>query len=164
MTLVLETGEDNEILRKKSEPVKEITKKTQKFIKEMEKVMKTENGVGLAAPQVGENIRIIVNLLNGKNVTPMINPEIIEHSDEVELGEEGCLSLPGVWGKVERFKAITLRYKTPKGQDITLKLEGFNARIVQHEIDHLDGVLFTDYLDDEDALLNVMHQQETERL
>lgn len=164
MSLHLETGQDNEILRKKSEPVKEITKKTQKFIKEMEKTMKMENGVGLAAPQVGENSRVIVVLLNSENVTPMINPEIIEYSDEVELGEEGCLSLPGMWGQVKRYKTITLRYKTPKNQNVTLKLEGFNARIVQHEIDHLDGVLFTDYLDTEDALLSIAHQQETERL
>ena len=164
MPLSLQTGQDNKILRKKSEPIKEITKKNQKFIKEMEKSMKKEGGVGLAAPQVGENIRVIVTLLNGKNVIPMINPEIIYHSDEVELGEEGCLSIPGIWGQVKRYKAITIRYKTPKGQELTLKLDGFNARVVQHEIDHLDGVLFTDYLDAEDAMLSVMQQKETERL
>lgn len=164
MTLKIETGQDNKILRKKSEVVKKIDKKTVKFIKEMEKEMKAEKGVGLAAPQVSKNIRIIVTLLNNENMIPMINPEIIDHSDEVVMGEEGCLSLPGVWGRVKRYKEITVQFQDLKGEKRILKLEDFNARIVQHEIDHLDGILFTDYLDAENTLLNVMNQQEIERL
>jgi len=164
MSLTIETGDQNTVLRKKSEPVKVITKKTAKLIKEMGKTMKAEKGVGLAAPQVGENSRIIVTLLNGKNVVPMINPEIIDHSDKTDIGEEGCLSLPGQWGNVERYHEITVKYQDEKGQERILKLEGFNARVVQHETDHLDGILFTDYLDAEDNLLNVMSQRETERL
>ncbi|MBN2096026.1 peptide deformylase [Candidatus Peregrinibacteria bacterium] len=164
MTLVIETGQDNQILRRKSEPIKTIDKKILRLLKEMEKSMKEEKGVGLAAPQVGRNVRMILVLLNNKNLIPMINPEIIDHSDKTEVGEEGCLSLPGIWGNVERYHEITVKYLDEKGTDRILKLEGFNARVVQHEIDHLNGILFTDYLDAEDSLLNVMNQRETERL
>jgi len=164
MTLKIETGENNEILRKKSEHVKAVDKKVLKLIKEMGKTMKAEKGVGLAAPQVGENLRIIVVLLDGKNTVPMINPDITDHSYETEYGEEGCLSIPGKWGQVQRYKDIVVRYKNEKNEKRLLKLEGFNARIVQHEIDHLDGILFTDYLKTEDNILNVMNQKEIERL
>ncbi len=164
MALSLETGEDNEILRKKSKPVQSVDKKLLKFIKEMEVAVKKEKGVGLAAPQVGLNQRIIVVLLDNKKVVPMINPEITSYSDEIALGEEGCLSLPGKWGQVKRYQAINVKYLDERGGMKHVKLEDFNARVVQHEIDHLDGILFTDYLNAEESLLNVMHQPETERL
>ncbi len=164
MSLNLELGEDNEILRQKSKPVQSVDKKLQKFIKEMQMTMKKEKGVGLAAPQVGVNQRLIVVLLDNKKAVPMINPEITSHSDEVCLGEEGCLSLPGQWGQVKRYQAINVKYTDEKGNMMHVKLEDFNARVVQHEIDHLDGILFTDYLDAEDALLSAVHQPETERL
>ena len=154
--LKIETGTDNKILRTKSKPVQEITKKTAKFIKEMEKAMLKERGVGLAAPQVGENIRIILVSINEKKIIPMINPEIISYSDEKVLGEEGCLSLPHKWGEVKRAKEITVTFLTPKGGRMALKLKNFNARIVQHEIDHLEGVLFTDYLKKEDLIIGEM--------
>lgn len=164
MSLNIETGQENEILRKKSAEVKKIDKSLLKFIKEMEKAMKKEKGVGLAAPQVGENIRVILVLLDNKILVPMINPEITGHCDDMEFGEEGCLSLPGQWGQVKRYKEITVRYLDTKGEGRTLKLEGFNARVVQHEVDHLEGILFTDYLDLEDNVLNVLDQREIERL
>ncbi len=164
MAIKIETGQDNEILRKKSELIKQIDKKVLKLLKEMEKSMKEEKGVGLAAPQVGENIRMILVLLNNKNLIPMINPVITVHSDATEIGEEGCLSLPGIWGNVKRYKEITARYQNEKGEKQILKLEGFNARIIQHEIDHLDGILFIDRLDSDGNLLNVMNQKESERL
>jgi len=148
--LHVETGEDNKILRTKSQVVKEITKKTQKFIKDMEKSMKNEKGVGLAAPQVGVNERIIVVLLNEKKIISMINPEITYCSEETSIDEEGCLSLPGIWGNVERSKDITVKFLTPKGDKVAMKLKNFNARIIQHEIDHLNGILFTDHLEEDE--------------
>lgn len=150
MKLQIETGEDNKILRAKSQVVKEITKKTQKFIKDMEKSMKNKKGVGLAAPQVGINERIIVVLLNEKKIISMINPEITYFSEETVIDEEGCLSLPGVWGNVERAGDIIVQFLTTKGDKIIMKLDGFNARIIQHEIDHLNGILFTDYLEEDE--------------
>jgi peptide deformylase len=113
---------------------------------------------------VGVSERVIIVFFDGKMTIPMINPEIISHSDETEFGEEGCLSLPGKWGQVERYREILVQFKDWKGEKRVLKLEGFNARIVQHEIDHLDGILFTDYLKAEDNILNVINQNETERL
>jgi len=163
MSLKIETGTENKILRKKSKPVKAITKDTLKFIKKMEETMMAEKGVGLAAPQVGKNERIIVTLFNQKTIVPMINPEITAHSDDTVVGEEGCLSLPGQWGYVRRFKEITVKYKTAKGEERTMKLADFNARIIQHEIDHINGILFTDLLESEDITLNQIIQKEAEK-
>lgn len=148
MTLHLQTGDENEILRKISKAVPKVTKAIKHFALDMVKTMEAENGVGLAAPQVGRNIRLIICKLNPgeKNevIVPMVNPELLEVSEKCEEGEEGCLSLPGVWGKVTRPTNILLRYQNLKGKDQTLELSHFNARIVQHEIDHLNGILFTD--------------------
>lgn len=144
----VETGTENEILRAKSKPVRAITGELRSFALDMIKTMEAEEGVGLAAPQVGRNIRLIVCKLNPteKNevIIPMANPALLQVSDEMEEGEEGCLSIPGTWGKVNRFKSILVRYMDIKGNEMTLELTDFNARIIQHEIDHLDGVLFTD--------------------
>ena len=156
-------GADNPILRKKSVPVKTIDKKLVKYIKEMKVAMKKAKGVGLAAPQVGNNIRLALVTIN-KKVMPIINPEIISKSEEIELGEEGCLSLPGVWGKVNRHKAITLKYQDEKGDEKILKLKDFNARVVQHEIDHLDGILFIDYLEKSEEVLGVAKNVEMENM
>lgn len=164
MRLQIETGDGNEILRKKSTPVKEVDKKILKLIKDMEVSMADEKGVGLAAPQVGVNKRVIIVTLDDKKIMPMINPEITDHSGETICGEEGCLSLPGIWGQVERYQQIVVKFLNEKGHKMILKLDNFNARVVQHEIDHLDGILFTDYMKTEDGLLNVMMQKETERL
>ncbi len=164
MILTIQTGADNAILRQKSKPVNGIDKEILKFIKAMEKTMKKSKGIGLAAPQVGVGKRIILVTLNEKKVVPMINPEILNHSDINEFAEEGCLSLPGKWGEIRRSKEIVVQFLDKKNQSQTLNLEGLNARVVQHEIDHLDGVLFTDYLSAENGVLNVMNQKGIEIL
>jgi peptide deformylase len=148
MPLKVVQGRDNEILRTVSKPVREITPELKKFAVDMVKTMEEEQGVGIAAPQCGRNIRMVIVKLNPgeKNevVFPMVNPEIIDHSEEQEAGEEGCLSLPGLWGKVKRYSHLTVRYKNLKNDVQTLELHHFNARIIQHEIDHIDGILFID--------------------
>ena len=116
--------------------------------------MRKNKGVGLAAPQAGKNIRIIAttqrstNKRNADDVllgeTIMINPEIIEKSHDTIIWKEACISLPDILGNVKRHKAITVCYLDIKGHKQTKKLKDFNAVIVQHEMDHLDGVLFTD--------------------
>lgn len=110
--------------------------------------MNQSNGLGIAAPQVGVNLRIFIARLNygssAEIIIPMVNPEIIESSKTLEEGEEGCLSLPGRFGIVPRLKALTVTYADQKGSKNTLHLEGLNARIVQHETDHIDGKLFID--------------------
>ncbi len=148
MPFEVEKGTENQILRTVSKPVREITPELKRFAVDMVKTMEEEQGVGIAAPQVGRNIRMVIVKLNpgDKNeiVFPMVNPEIVDHAEEQEDGEEGCLSLPGVWGKVTRYSHLTVRYKNLKNDQQTLELHHFNARIIQHEIDHLDGVLFID--------------------
>jgi peptide deformylase len=165
MILKIETDRDNPILRKKSEQVREITKKTLKLIKDMQETMLVKKGVGLAAPQVGINERIILITLTNKKILPMINPRIIGFSKEMLHVEEGCLSLPGIWGKVKRAKEVTVEFENTKGQKMMLKFSNFESRELQHEIDHLDGVLFTDYLDEGDILMDDLSvQQEVERI
>ena len=164
MSLKIQTGSDNPILRAMSKPVPAITKKTLKFIKDMEEAMELEKGVGIAAPQVGENVRIFLALLDGKRLVTMVNPEFLSHNETLASAEEGCLSLPGVWGEVARPTEVTIRYLDLKGRENTLKLKGFNARVVQHEMDHLDGILFIDHLKPVANFLKIPEARETERL
>jgi peptide deformylase len=165
MILNIETGKDNPILRQKSDIVREITKKTVKLIKDMQETMLKNKGVGLAAPQVGINERIILVTLDSKKILPMINPRILDSSAETAVAEEGCLSLPGEWGNVRRHEEITVEFMTFKGQKTVMKFSDFEAREIQHEIDHLDGVLFTDYMDEGDITLDdVSGRMEVERI
>jgi peptide deformylase len=165
MSLTIETGDQNQILRKKSEVVFKIDDKLIDFIEEMKDTMKENKGIGLAAPQVGLNKRVIVVLLDNKKMVPMINPRITSHSEKTVSAEEGCLSLPGQWGQVRRYQEITVEYTDEKGDAIhTLDLKDFNARVVQHEIDHLDGVLFTDYIEPTIDTFNVAQNREIEML
>lgn len=100
-------------------------------------------GIGLAAPQVGTNKRIIiVQTKNGP--TAFINPKIFSTSLFKNSGEEGCLSVPGVWGVVKRFKKVKIKALNRQGEKIIIKADGLESRIFQHEIDHLDGLLFID--------------------
>lgn len=148
--LKVETGTANQILRQISQPVKKIDKNISKLIQNMEQTMFEDNGCGLAAPQVGVHQRIIVVLLNQQTdqeiVLPMINPEIVFHSKETNLDTEGCLSVPGVFDVVKRWDEIVIKFLDKKGREQMLKLNDLNARVVQHEIDHLDGILFVDKL------------------
>lgn len=148
MAIPVEAGSDNKILRTVSKRVAKVTPEIRKFAQEMTKTMFKENGVGIAAPQCGKNIRMAIVRLNPgeKNeiVFPIINPEIMDASEEMEDGEEGCLSLRGVWGKVMRHAHLLVHFINIKGQEQSLLLEHFNARIIQHEVDHLDSTLFID--------------------
>jgi peptide deformylase len=146
--LPVQTGKDNKILRTISKSIPKVTKSIKNFALEMINSMIAENGVGLAAPQAGQNIRMVVCKFNpGQNnelMMPFVNPELIHVSEEMEEGEEGCLSLPGIWGMVPRHKSVMVRFQNLKGSTQTLEFHDFNARIIQHEMDHLDGILFID--------------------
>lgn len=152
----IQQGFENVILRTVSRPVKlnEI-KSAAKLWKDMIKYIKNpDNGwVWLAAPQVWHNIRVIVvSLMKDRDdenfsTVMMINPQILYASDETELDEEWCLSVPGEKGMVKRATDIKLVYLDDKGKTKTLILDHLRARIVQHEIDHLDWVLFTDKIE-----------------
>lgn len=151
----IETGKQNEVLRTVSTPIKtEKFPKYTKIGKEMIKYIKNpKNGwVGLAAPQIGYNRRlIVVSLLKDWDdetypTILMMNPEILEHSDEKNIDTEWCLSVPWEKWKVARWNEIKLKYIDEKWKENILKLSWLRARIVQHEIDHLDWILFTDNL------------------
>jgi peptide deformylase len=136
----------NKILHKKSVPVKpEIitSKKFHKLLEDMAETMIKKDGVGLAAPQIGESIRVIV--VNTKDgILALINPEITKKSWRQETDEEGCLSVPGVYGYVKRPAQISVTGYTQCGEKTDLKAKGLMARVIQHEIDHLGGILFID--------------------
>lgn len=136
----------NQILRKKSVEINlaEITSRGfKKLISAMTKTMLKTDGVGLAAPQIGKNIRLAV--INSKDgVFCLVNPKLTKKSWASELGQEGCLSIPGVFGQVKRHKKISLTYYGESGKKIKLTATGLMARVIQHEIDHLDGLLFID--------------------
>jgi peptide deformylase len=136
------------VLRAKAAPVAQISEETRQLIRDMFETMYAEEGVGLAAPQVGISGRIIVIDPHNDEIQPfaLINPEIMEVSKETEKGEEGCLSIPGLRDLVERSVRVVVRGTTPEGEARELDLSGLPARIIQHEVDHLDGILFFDRL------------------
>ncbi len=160
--LKIETGTDNRVLRKTAKPVKKIDRVILKLVQDMEQTMEEGNGCGLAAPQVGESRRIIIVKLNQQTDQevnlPMIDPEIVFHSEETEVDTEGCLSIPKVFEPVRRYRDIIVKFLDKKGKSQMLKLSELNARVVQHEIDHLDGVLFVDKIEKREN--NVLEQME----
>lgn len=138
------TGKDNPLLRVKTRPVTRVTKDLLRLLHDMEETMKKAEGVGIAAPQIGQSLRVCLAILHSR-ATALINPVIIGRSTEEETAEEGCLSLPGILLPVPRARAVTVRFRNRHGQEQERCYENLDARIVQHEIDHLDGILIVDY-------------------
>ncbi|KXK12582.1 MAG: peptide deformylase [Chloroflexi bacterium OLB14] len=149
----------NPILRKKAKPVNKFDKDLQTLIDDMFETMREAPGVGLAAPQINLPMQLaVIEYAEGeddedrpedapppeKKMFVIINPEITKVSEEKVLGIEGCLSIPGLVGEVERHHAIEVKALNRHGNPIKIKAEGWLARIFQHEIDHLNGVLYTD--------------------
>lgn len=128
------------VLKEKSLPVAKIDRKIKQLLDSMAKTMYAADGVGLAAPQVGVSLRIVV-IDVGDGLVELINPVITE-TEGLETGSEGCLSVPGVYGDVERFAKVTVEALDRGGKKIQISGSGLLARALQHEIDHLEGVLF----------------------
>ena len=165
----------NPVLREKAKPVRKITPAIETLIDDMIETMREAPGVGLAAPQVGVGMQVIVveyaersenadaeldadgdtepappalgSPGKPKKLYAIINPEITRQSKETELGNEGCLSIPDYMGEVERFNTVTVKGLDRHGKSFKLKTKGWMARIFQHEIDHINGVLFIDRTD-----------------
>ena len=145
----------NPILRKKTKPVGKITKTVKKLVDDMLQTMESQNGWGIAAPQVGHSLRVAivadVKYIDEKeySLTPivLINPVIEKLSKETIVQEEGCLSVPGMFGDVTRPKKVWLKAKDIKGKPFKLEADDVLARSIQHELDHLDGILFTERVD-----------------
>ena len=143
--MILEIKKFNErILRKKAKKVKEIDEKIKFLISNMIETMKKDDGVGLAAPQVGVSKRVIVLRadLQGEQILPLINPKIIKKGKNKIAGEEGCLSFPGIILNIKRFKEIEVEAMNIKEEIVRFKANGLLARALQHEIDHTNGLLF----------------------
>ena len=131
------------VLREKAMPVKEITPEILNLIKDMAETMYADSGVGLAAPQVGVSKRIMVIDEEEDGLMVLINPMIIKSEGEV-VEEEGCLSVPGIYSQVKRSSKVTVKALNENGDPIEISKEDLIARALQHEIDHLDGILFID--------------------
>jgi peptide deformylase len=134
-------------LRKKTPPVQKFDQALQQLIDDMFETMYAAPGVGLAANQVGVQLRLAVMDCSDEHDQPivMINPEVLEPQDRQEM-EEGCLSVPDIRDKVQRFNRVRLRALDRHGQPYEMEVEGLMAQCVQHELDHLDGKLYIDYL------------------
>ena len=135
----------DECLNKVCKEVKEINDRTRTLIEDMIDTMYEANGVGLAAPQVGILKRVVVIDVGeeGPGVLRLINPEILERSG-VQNGPEGCLSCPGMYGDVKRSQYVKVKALNEQGEEMIIEAEDFLARALQHEIDHLEGILFID--------------------
>jgi peptide deformylase len=140
------------VLRRNTRIITQFDKELQTLIEDMIETLREAPGVGLAAPQVGISDRLIVVEYpeddeledSPKRLYVLVNPEIKEISDETEMGIEGCLSIPNLHGEVERALAVTVKGQTRHGQAVKIKARDWLARIFQHEIDHLNGIVFTD--------------------
>jgi peptide deformylase len=143
------------VLRLKARKVPVVDDEIRQLINDMIETMRVAPGVGLAAPQVGDSRRVIVveyaeppeqegEPAKPPKLYPLVNPEIVRHTQNLVTGAEGCLSVPGLIGQVERFDAVTVKGLNRQGQPVRIKAAGWLARIFQHEMDHLDGTLFID--------------------
>jgi len=155
------------VLRHKAKKVKTFNQELKQLTDDMVETMQVSDGVGLAAPQIGVSERIVVIQIpeeyedeEAGKLFVLINPEITEASDEILLADEACLSIPGIMGEVPRASKIKVRAQNVKGKAIRVKAEGYLARVFQHEIDHLDGVLFIDRVENAETLRRVTPEGE----
>ncbi|RJQ33948.1 peptide deformylase [Candidatus Parcubacteria bacterium] len=133
------------ILRKTAKPISDFNAELKKLAVAMAEVMFADDGIGLAGPQVSQSQRIIVvGDGKGDHYDVYVNPEITFASKEKDTSEEGCLSLPGIFGNVSRPKKIHVKYQDLDGKVVKEKVKGLKAIVIQHEVDHLDGILFID--------------------
>lgn len=143
------------VLRLKARKIPAVTDEVRRLIDDMVETMRVAPGVGLAAPQIGDSRRVIAVEYaeppeqEGEPARPpklyaLVNPEILRHSQEQVAGVEGCLSIPGFIGEVERFESVTVKALNRQGEPVRIKAAGWLARIFQHEIDHVNGVVFPD--------------------
>jgi peptide deformylase len=142
------------ILRQKSKRVKSIDGSVRKLAGDMIETMHAASGVGLAAPQVGVPWRVIVIGMPGEEDFVLINPEVVRRSGE-RLVTEGCLSVPGYFGEIQRAQRVTVKGKDLSGRETRIKAEELLAQALEHEIDHLNGVLYIDHLESTDKLHKV---------
>jgi peptide deformylase len=154
------------MLRRKSKKVKDFGQALQVLIDDMVETMQAANGAGLAAPQIGVLERVIVVQLPEDEEDPqsgklfaLCNPQIVR-ADGEEEGDEGCLCLPGYAGEVKRATSVTVKAQDRRGRKVRIKAEGFLARVFQHEVDHLDGILYIDRVESPDKIRRIAPLEE----
>lgn len=140
----------DEVLREDCTPVEVGHAGLKELVLAMEQTMKNNCGVGIAAPQVGVPIRMFLTKIDGVATEVFVNPKIISQSHNVCVSEEGCLSIPGIFANILRRESVEVEYYTADFEKKVETFHGFNANVIQHELDHLNGVLFVDHLPDEE--------------
>ena len=138
----------DEVLRKQAALIPEVDKHISDLAAAMIDAMHLGKGIGLAAPQIGDPKRMFVTHVENDTPRVFINPQVIQTSNELVIYEEGCLSIPGIFADVERSSVITIQAWNERGRPFTLDADGLLARVILHEFDHLNGVLFLDHLDE----------------
>jgi peptide deformylase len=152
------------VLRQRAKKIHHVDESVKQLAQDLiDTVSATPNGAGLAANQIAVPLRALVTYVEGKPRV-FINPEVLDESEEEEEAEEGCLSIPGWYGPVWRKERVTVRALNEKGKSFKVKASDFEARVLQHEIDHLNGVLFIDRMDDKSRLHRVESDDEEEEL
>lgn len=151
------------VLRRKAKKVHRVDESIKKLIEDLIDTVHEAHGAGLAAPQIGVPLRAIVTNVEDQ-LRVVLNPEIVEESEEQVEGEEGCLSIPGWYGPLMRKERVTVRGMSRTGKPIKIKSEGWEARAFQHEVDHLNGILFIDRMEDRSKLHRVESAEEEEEL
>jgi peptide deformylase len=142
---------DDHVLRQKAKRVPAIDRSIERLIDDMVETMQQAGGVGLAAPQVGVSLRVIVLQMPGEEPTALINPEIVERAGEQDV-TEGCLSVPGYYGHIRRPDELVVKGKDRWGKASRIRATGLMAEALEHEIDHLNGMLYIDHVEDPDNL------------
>ena len=145
---------DDSVLRQKAKRVSSIDSSIERLINDMVETMQETNGVGLAAPQVGVSLRVVVLQMPGEEPMAIINPEIVKRDGEQEV-TEGCLSVPGHFGQIKRSASVIVKGQDGKGRAIRIKATGLMAEALEHEIDHLNGILYIDHIESQDKLYEV---------
>ncbi len=148
----------NQVLKRKAKRVPAIDRSIQRLIDDMLETMQEASGVGLAAPQVGVSLRVVVIQVPEEPPIALINPEVVKRTGEREV-TEGCLSIPGYFGEVKRSVSVAVRGTDRSGKSIKVKGTGLLAQALEHELDHLNGVLFIDHLDSPEKLHKVTEKK-----
>ena len=154
---------DDSVLRQKAKKVPKIDGSIQRLIDDMIETMHHSGGVGLAAPQVGVALRVVVLQMPDEEPMAIVNPEIVKRSGEREV-TEGCLSVPGYYGEIKRSESVTVKGRDRQGKPIRIRATGLMAQALEHELDHLNGVLYIDHLESEDRLHKIEPKAETETM
>lgn len=161
MAILSLTMMDNPVLHQKAKRVRKIGGSIQKLVDDMIETMHHIGGAGLAAPQVGVPLQVVVIELPGEDVITLINPEVVKSWGERDV-TEGCLSLPGYRGEIKRSESVTVKGRDRYGKQIRLKADGLLAQALEHEIDHINGVVYIDHLESVDNLYQIEPEGEDE--